>query len=116
MFKPPRPLRTAAAKDIRDGDTISISSDVGTVPALARVTPTIAPGVIAIPAHSGHQQGGRYASGKPAPFSIDDARHDEYIWWQAGGSHTNRIIADASEPVSGQQRWMDTVVDVEKMQ
>ena len=107
---------TAAEKDIGDGDTISISSTIGEVQAIAHVTPTIAPGVIAIAAHSGHQQGGRYASGKSAPFGLDDARHDEYMWWQAGGTHTNQIIPDASEPISGQQRWMDTVVDVVKVE
>jgi len=106
---------TAGERNISDGDSIKVSSQIGRVDAIAHVTATIAPGVIAIPAHSGHQQGGRYAAGKPSPFSIEDARHDEHIWWQVGGTHSNRIIAQDSEPVSGQQRWMDTVVSVVKV-
>jgi len=78
------------------------------------VTPTIAPGVIAISIHAGRWQGGRYAAGEKAPFSIDDPRHDAFQWWQPGGTHTNRIISADIEPVSGQQRWMDTVVEVTK--
>jgi len=78
------------------------------------VTPAVAPGVIAVSTHLGRWQGGRYASGKPAPFAIDDDYHDEHQWWQAGGTHANWIIPDNPEPVSGQQCWMDTVVSVSK--
>ena len=107
--------RTATARNIANGDSIKVSSLIGEIVATAKVTPTVAPGVIAIATHAGRWEGGRYAAGRQAPFGIDDTRHDAFIWWQTGGVHANRIIPDEPEPVSGQQRWMDTVVEVIKI-
>ncbi len=106
---------TASARDISDGDTITIKSHIGEVTATAMVTPTVAPGMVAVSAHLGRWEGGRYASGKRAPFAIDDNRHDNHQWWQAGGTNANWVIPDNPEPVSGQQCWMDTVVRVTKI-
>jgi len=106
---------TASARGISDGDAVSIESHTGKVAATAMVTPTVAPGVVAVSTHLGRWQGGRYASGKRAPFAFDDAQHDQHQWWQAGGTHANWIIPDNPEPVSGQQCWMDTVVTVAKV-
>jgi len=105
---------TAHARGITEGDAILIKSRIGEVTATAMVTPTVTPGVVALSAHLGRWQGGRYASGKRAPFAVDDEHHDEYMWWQPGGTHANWIIPDNPEPVSGQQCWMDTVVTVVK--
>ena len=109
----PNPL-TAEARGIAEGDAIRVTSRIGEIPATARVTPTVAPGVLAISTHAGRWEGGRYAAGKRAPFAIDDAMHDAYLWWPASGTHANRIIPGDVEPVSGQLRWMDTVVVVTK--
>lgn len=103
---------TATARGLVDGDTIRIKSQIGEVEAAVRVTPAVAPGVLALSTHVGRWQGGRYAAGKRAPFGIDDDRHDAYQWWKANGTHPNWVIPDSPEPVSGQQRWMDTVVTV----
>ncbi|MBL6932782.1 MAG: molybdopterin-dependent oxidoreductase [Rhodospirillales bacterium] len=105
---------TAGARGIAEGDAITIKSRIGEVAATAMVTPTVAPGVLAISTHLGRWEGGRYAAGKRAPFALDDDRHDEYRWWQSNGTHANWIIPDSPEPVSGQQCWMDTVVTVAK--
>jgi anaerobic selenocysteine-containing dehydrogenase len=105
---------TASARGISEGDGIIIKSRIGKVAATAMVTPTVAPGVVALSTHFGRWQGGRYASGKRAPFAVDDDHHDEHQWWKAGGTNTNWIIPDSPEPVSGQQCWMDTVVTVAK--
>ncbi len=105
---------TASEREISEGDAITIKSRIGEVTATAMVTPTLAPGVVAVSAHLGRWEGGRYASGKRAPFAVDDIRHDEYQWWQAGGTSANWIIPDNPEPVSGQQSWMDTIVTVIK--
>ncbi|MEE8365019.1 MAG: molybdopterin-dependent oxidoreductase [Gammaproteobacteria bacterium] len=105
---------TATARGLSDGDAITITSRIGKVAATAMVTPTVIPGVVAVATHFGRWQGGRYASGKRAPFAIDDAHHDDYQWWITGGTHANWIIPDNPEPVSGQQCWMDTVVTVAK--
>ncbi|MBC8269255.1 MAG: molybdopterin-dependent oxidoreductase [Rhodospirillaceae bacterium] len=105
---------SATARGIIDGDALIIKSPLGEVSGTAMVTPTVAPGVLAVSTHLGRWQGGRYASGNPAPFALGDHRHDEHQWWQAGGTHANWIIPDNPEPVSGQQCWMDTVVTLEK--
>ena len=105
---------TALANGISEGDAVIIKSAVGTVKAVAMVTPTVAPGIIAISTHLGRWEGGRYASGKRAPFAVDDIHHDEYRWWESNGTHANWVIPDTPEPVSGQQCWMDTVVTVSK--
>jgi len=105
---------TAEARGIKDGDALTIQSEIDKVAATAMVTPTVAPGVIAISTHLGRWQGGRYASGKKAPFALEDEHHDKYQWWESGGTHANWIIPDNPEPVSGQQCWMDTVVTIAK--
>ncbi len=105
---------TAMARGIVEGDAITIKSETGEVAATAMVTPTVAPGVVALSTHLGRWQGGRYAAGKRAPFAVDDDRHDEYRWWQPGGTNANWIIPENPEPVSGQQCWMDTVVTIAK--
>jgi len=106
---------TAKARGISDGDRITIASPIGKLEATAKVTETVAPGVIAISAHGGHWEYGRFASGKKSPIGVDDPPYDDLQWWRSHGSHANWIIPNASEPVSGQQRWMDTVVTVTKM-
>jgi anaerobic selenocysteine-containing dehydrogenase len=106
---------TAAARGIGDGDRIKIRSRLGEIETSAKVTENAVPGIIAISSHGGRWQYGRYASGKKAPFGIDDDRPDEDLkWWNNDGDHPNWIIAKSSEPISGQQRWMDTVVSVTK--
>jgi len=106
---------TATARGLSEGDAMIIKSAIGEVTATAMVTPTVAPGVLATATHFGRWEGGRYASGKRAPYGLDDAHHDDHQWWQPGGSNANRIIPNTPEPVSGQQCWMDTVVTVAKL-
>ena len=36
------------------------------------------------------------------------------MWWDKHGQHPNSIIPNSSDPISGGQRWMDTVVRVAK--
>ncbi|MBT4116809.1 MAG: hypothetical protein HN861_07545 [Rhodospirillaceae bacterium] len=80
---------------------------------MARVTPAVVPGVVAISHHCGHWEYGRYASNKKAPASSDDPSFEQK-WWTGNGTHPNWIIPNAPDPVNGQMRWMDTVVSVEK--
>ena len=106
---------TAAARGIGDGDRIKIKSPLGEIEASAKVTENAVPGVIAVSSHGGRWEYGRYASGKKAPYGIDaDLPHEGLKWWVNDGAHPNWIIANSSEPISGQQRWMDTVVSVSK--
>ncbi len=104
---------SAAPKGIEDGDAIVVKSAIGEMRTTARVTPAVAPGVIAISMHCGHWEYGRYASGKPSPNGRDEAGKDGR-WWTGFGAHPNWVIPNKPDPISGQQRWMDTVVTVAK--
>ncbi len=106
---------TAAARGIADGDRIKIGSRLGEIEATAKVTENVVPGVIAISSHGERWEYGRYASGRKAPYGIErDSPNEGLKWWAHGGVHANWIIDNVSEPISGQQRWMDTVVSVRK--
>ena len=105
---------TAEAKGIREGDAIKVKSDYGELKILARVTPAVVPGTIAISHHCGHWEYGRYASGKMAPDGRPDP-DSKRMWWKTQGVHPNWIIGNRADPISGQLRFMDTVVSVEKI-
>ncbi len=83
----------------------------GEIEATARVTPAVVPGVIALSHHCGHWEYGRYASGNVSPTASNDPDF-ERKWWQTNGVHPNWIIPNAPDPINGQQRWMDAVVEV----
>ena len=107
---------TAAARNIKDGDRITVTSDLGSITTFAHVTEGIIPGVIAISHHLGRQHSGIYGSGKKSPTTLagstdPDAKN---MWWDKHGTHPNSIIPNSSDPISGGQRWMDTVVRVAK--
>ena len=108
--------KTAAERGIKDGDAIKVASDLGEITTTAHVTEGIIPGIIAISHHLGRQHSGIYGSGKSSPIDggaapDPDARN---MWWKKHGQHPNSIIPNSSDPISGGQRWMDTVVRVAK--
>jgi thiosulfate reductase / polysulfide reductase chain A len=106
---------TAAALGIGDGQVIKVTSSVGAMDMVAKVTEVVAPGILAVSQHCGRWAYGRYASNEKAPLSVGfDDPSEPLKWWDKGGVHPNWIVPNAPEPVSGQQRWMDTVVTVEK--
>ena len=107
---------TAAVRGIADGDRIAIRSSIGEIETTARVTETILPGVVAIAAHGGRWQYGRFASGHSAPFADPgDARDSLKLkLWKSNDAHPNWIIPNRPDPISGQLRWMDTLVTVTK--
>ncbi len=102
----------AALRGIGDGDRIRIGSSVGKIETTAKVTNLVTPGVIAVSAHCGRWEYGRYASGRKAPTAAGTAPEDDFKWWSLSGTHPNWVIPSSTEPQSGQQRWMDTVVTV----
>lgn len=106
--------KTAAGLGIKDGDAIKVESEIGAITTKARVTEMVAPGVISISYHVGRKETGRYASGTKSPFAHDNDPDLKRIWWKEHGVHPNYIIANKSDPISGQMRWMDTVVTVTK--
>ncbi len=105
---------TAKTLGIRDGDRIKVKSAVGEITTTADVTESVVPGVVAISHHLGHWEYGRYASGKKAPLADDNDPDLKLKWWNTYGVHPNWIIPNSPDPISGQQRWMDTVVQVTK--
>lgn len=106
---------TAAKRGIAEGDRIKMTSPLGEIEATVKVTENVVPGVIAITSHGGRWEYGRSASGKKAPFGLmESSQYEELKWWKTEGVHPNWIIANSGDPISGQQRWMDTVVTVTK--
>jgi len=107
--------KTAAMRNIVEGDRIKMKSHLGEIEATVKVTENVVPGVVAITSHGGRWEYGRSASGKKAPFGREEtSQYEELKWWKTEGVHPNLIIDKIGEPVSGQQRWMDTVVTVSK--
>lgn len=104
---------TAGPLGIRDGDAIKVRSKLGEIEVAARVTPAVAPGTLALSFHCGHWEYGRYASGKRSPFTTDTVDM-KAKWWKRNGTHPNWIIPNDPDPISGEQRWMDTVVSVRR--
>ena len=108
--------KTAAERGIKDGDKIKVHNGIGEVMTTAYVTEGIIPGIIAISHHLGRRHSGIYGSGKSSPINggaspDPDAKN---MWWDKHGAHPNTVIPNSSDPISGTQRWMDTVVRVEK--
>ncbi|MFQ5622307.1 MAG: molybdopterin-dependent oxidoreductase [Paracoccaceae bacterium] len=110
--------KTAEARGIKDGDAIRVKSGVGEITTTAYVTEGIVPGVIAISHHFGRQYSGIYGSGKSDPINgLGGASPDPdaaNMTWTKHGVHPNAVIPNWSDPISGGQRWMDTVVQVAK--
>ena len=106
---------SAEENGIKNDDTIRVTSGVGEILVVARVTPAVVPGVIAISNHCGHWQYGRYASSQRSPTGIAEHGHGTHKWWNYNGVHPNWVIPNTPDPVTGQQACMDTVVSVEKV-
>ncbi len=106
---------SAEEHGIKNDDTIRVTSGIGEIIVIARVTPAVVPGVIAISNHCGHWQYGRYASSQRAPTGTTVHGHGSHKWWNYNGVHPNWLIPNIPDPVTGQQACMDTVVSVESV-
>ncbi len=106
--------RTAAERNIRDGDRILVRSSIGAMETHARVTEGIHPRAIAISHSAGHWAWGEYASGRRS--AVHQAEDDgKNRWWTRHGSHPNLVIPNVGDPIAGSMCWMDTVVRVERV-
>ncbi len=108
--------KTAAERGLKDGDKIRVYNGLGEVNTTVHVTEGIIPGIIAISHHLGRKHSGVFGSGKSSPVAggadaDPDAKHK---WWDKHGAHPNAVIPNWVDPISGTQRWMDTVVKVAK--
>jgi anaerobic selenocysteine-containing dehydrogenase len=107
--------KTAASLGLKNGDQIKVSSEIGAIETPVKVTEGIIPGVIAISFHLGRSDSGRYASGKKTPLAHDNDPDLKNKWWDTYGVNPNWIIPNKADPVNGQMRFMDTVVQVTKV-
>jgi anaerobic selenocysteine-containing dehydrogenase len=87
--------RVAATLQIEQGDLVEVRSPHGKVRAPALLSPGIAPDVIAIPVGQGHQEYGRYASGR--------------------GANPINMLAPQVEPTTGALAWAATRVSITKV-
>ncbi len=106
--------KTAKELGLKSGDKIKVTSTAGEITTTAQVTQGIVPGIVAISHHLGHWEYGRYASGKKAPMATDNDPGLKEKWWKTYGVHPNWIIPNSPAPISGQNRYMDTVCKVTK--
>lgn len=105
---------TAQKRGIKEGDRIKVRSEVGEIVTKARVTEGVHPQVIAISHHLGHWEYGEFASGKKGATGHTCIPDCHRKWWKETGVHPNWIIPNAPDPIAGQLRFMDTVVEVNK--
>ncbi|NQU66455.1 MAG: molybdopterin-dependent oxidoreductase [Candidatus Marinimicrobia bacterium] len=106
--------KTASMFGIKDGDQIKVKSGIGEMTTNAKVIEGIVPGVIAISFHLGHWEYGEFASGKKASTGHECIPDCDHVWWDTHGKNPNWIIPNSPDPIGGQQRWMDTVVTIQK--
>jgi anaerobic selenocysteine-containing dehydrogenase len=87
--------QTAARLNIQQGDLLEVSSQHGKVRAPALLSPGIAPDVIAMPIGQGHEQYGRYATGR--------------------GGNPVQVLAPGMQTETGSLAWASTRVNVARV-
>lgn len=87
--------QTASRLGIEQGDVLEISSQHGKLRAAALLSPGISPDVVAMPVGQGHEQYGRYASGR--------------------GANPLKIVGPQVEPNTSTWAWAATRVNVTKV-
>ena len=87
--------QTASRLGIEQGDLLEISSQHGNIRAAALLSPGISPDVVAMPVGQGHEQYGRYATGR--------------------GANPLKIVGPQVEPKTSAWAWAATRVNVTKV-
>jgi anaerobic selenocysteine-containing dehydrogenase len=87
--------QTAARLAIVQGDLVEVSSQHGKVRAPALLSPGIAPDVVAMPVGQGHEEYGRYATGR--------------------GANPVQVLAPDMETATGSHAWASTRVNVARV-
>ncbi len=86
---------TARARGIGNGDLVRITSDVGSIVAVARYFPPARPDTLVLPMEHGHWAQGRWARGRPP-------------------GNSSEITANVSDPISGLACYYSGLVSVER--
>ena len=84
----------AKSRGISDGDTVKVTTDLGAITAVARVTELTRPDTVFLPFEHGHWAHGRWAKNR--------------------GSNVNSIIANVSDKVTGMASYYTSKVKVER--
>jgi thiosulfate reductase / polysulfide reductase chain A len=84
----------AKARGIKDGDTVKVSTDLGSIQAVVRVTQLTRPDTVVLPFEHGHWAHGRWAKGR--------------------GSFVDSIIGNQSDRISGMASYYTAKVKVER--
>jgi menaquinone reductase, molybdopterin-binding-like subunit len=87
--------QTAARLNIRQGDLVEVSSQHGKVRAPALLSPGIAPDVVAMPVGQGHEEYGRYATGR--------------------GANPVQLLAPGMKTETGSLAWSSTRVNLARL-
>ena len=87
-------LKKAEEMGIKEGDVVEVTSEQGSIEALAYPHPGISPDVVAIPVGQGHRGGGRYAKDR--------------------GANVLSILSSVTETETGALAWAATRVDVRR--
>ncbi|HEX5411242.1 MAG TPA: molybdopterin-dependent oxidoreductase [Terriglobia bacterium] len=87
--------QTAERMGIRQGELLEVASQHGKLQAPALLAPGIAPDVVAMPVGQGHENYGRYASGR--------------------GANPIKILAPATEAETGALAWASTRVKITRV-
>ncbi|MEW6455256.1 MAG: molybdopterin-dependent oxidoreductase [Acidobacteriota bacterium] len=100
--------------NLKTGDTIKVTSKIGSLEGEVFLVQGIHPNVIAISDNCGHWAYGKIAQAKK--FKSDDPL-TELLWWEKerNGIHPNQIIPVVSDPLGGGQAFNDTTVSVYKL-
>jgi thiosulfate reductase / polysulfide reductase chain A len=89
-------MHPSAAKErgISDGDKVKISTDLGAITAIVRVTELTRPDTVVLPFEDGHWAHGRWAKGR--------------------GSFVDSIVGNQSDRISGMASYYTAKVKVER--
>ena len=87
-------VRVAEEMDVKEGDIVRVTSQVGSIEVLAYPHPGISPDVVSVPIGQGHAAGGRYAEGR--------------------GANVLSILAPLLDDQTGALAWAATRVNIEK--
>ena len=87
-------IRVAEELGIEEGDVVKITSEAGSIEALAYPHPGISPDVVSVPLGQGHTAGGRYSEGR--------------------GANVLSILAPLSDGETGALAWAATRVNLTK--
>ncbi len=99
---------TAEKLGIKEGDTVKLKTELGSVSVKVQFTEGIHPDALAIAMHAGHWAYGRVA--RAIPFKSNDP-DTMLIWWTAKGNgiNPNRIL-HSTHPSGGEHPFLDALV------